>query len=762
MSTLKTAAALLLLQAIGLWGQVKLVGPASITATPNKSPAETILTLKNDSAQPIKLSLSAKAADESSIQVKLSDEKATGPGTDTYDLTIAANASANVRAVVTSETPQDVKIDLTDKTSSAKLGTFTFTRSAFAVQLDTPPADKPELALVHCRRTRMVLINNDDVAHTLKWELASPNYDLCSGGGIHLDPKGKAMLDCFPRWGFSLFGFSQNLLRKDVQRDGYQLLLYSEDAGVAPANAPSKIIPMKATLDYVDSGWRQFISGLVVIVVLIVGGVCSLLLNFSLPNRLKRLNANERIRALEKKTADLSTRIDSRLSVALRLQRSNLADQLKSRGTLSPDFAGLVSSVSDGLTKLENRVSLVQQIDVALERLENVLPQGVAPSLVEGVENALQRAMQLLGKSEPSDNDLQTAQTIITDAVSRIETLAQPSSDFAVKLASDIGAFLGSLTDITSTDTFKRFVGDAATGNKGLLPGPYKQLQAFGSATSVPPGSEARLDNALQKMELIADYVRRVENTTDETVRSRLKDPLEGELMDHLQSDSWQALKLARLLLREIADTVYPDDLRSALLNYEASIVMNPAVAYERAPLEFCVCFNDSRIDTSAARQEWSCHWDFGDDLKEKGWSVSHYFLLERVPRRKPAIKDAQSSESAREHPGQADDGGDNREHEAEVSVSFIAENGKPVADKDGHVIVLKQTVPVKPTHKDKLFGERTVTETIKLAAALLIAVFGLLSGAQTQLEKLDILPALVAVFLVGFGADTIKNILTK
>jgi hypothetical protein len=60
------------------------------------------------------------------------------------------------------------------------------------------------------------------------------------------------------------------------------------------------------------------------------------------------------------------------------------------------------------------------------------------------------------------------------------------------------------------------------------------------------------------------------------------------------------------------------------------------------------------------------------------------------------------------------------------------------------------------------LLSERTVTEGLRLTAALLIAVFGLVAGAKDQLAKLDVLPGLVAIFLVGFGADTIKNLLTS
>ena len=50
-------------------------------------------------------------------------------------------------------------------------------------------------------------------------------------------------------------------------------------------------------------------------------------------------------------------------------------------------------------------------------------------------------------------------------------------------------------------------------------------------------------------------------------------------------------------------------------------------------------------------------------------------------------------------------------------------------------------------------FGERNWGEVVRLAIALMVALIGLLAGAQEQLAKLDIVPAAIAVFLLGFGA---------
>jgi hypothetical protein len=44
---------------------------------------------------------------------------------------------------------------------------------------------------------------------------------------------------------------------------------------------------------------------------------------------------------------------------------------------------------------------------------------------------------------------------------------------------------------------------------------------------------------------------------------------------------------------------------------------------------------------------------------------------------------------------------------------------------------------------------------------ALLVALGALIAAARDQLLKLDILPGVVHVFLLGFGAGATKNLLT-
>jgi hypothetical protein len=149
------------------------------------------------------------------------------------------------------------------------------------------------------------------------------------------------------------------------------------------------------------------------------------------------------------------------------------------------------------------------------------------------------------------------------------------------------------------------------------------------------------------------------------------------------------------------------------------------------SPLEFYVFFQKSALNMAAARDELSVLWDFGDGLKERGWNVSHYFQLR------------------------------SRINKFQVEARFYDNNGPVVTDEKGDPVTISHEVDVHPSESGRRVGERTRTELLKLTATLLIAVFGLVSGAQEQIAKLDILPGMVAVFLLGFSADSIKRLLT-
>jgi hypothetical protein len=525
----------------------------------------------------------------------------------------------------------------------------------------------------------------------------------------------------------------QNLFKAETH-EGSILYLYLRH-GEKPVDysSPIKALPVKAMLNYFTPETREGLSYIVIVFFLILGGLCSLILSHALPNRLRKLNSLERLTSVARTTANLGTHVNSRLAVQVRVERSRLFDMLNSRTTIMPDFANLITQCDQAIDKLASRVGMLQQIDLVMEQLEKLAPTGVPPTQVDEIAANLDRATVFLGKTNPTDVDLQTAQSAIASAATGVEAINQPNPHFGQELAKRALDLKKDITaNIAALPTFIRV--------NGKFPGPYKTLTGILAKTStIDPTRYTSVDMAVCKVLLIREYVLLVEGTTEEIRRCLMS--READLMNYLQLQTMESIRSARLLIREMKENVYPEQLQGALSADpgQASIEMDPPLAYEGEPREFHVQFYSDVLNKAAAREEWTAQWDFGDGLKERAWTVLHYYLLPgRRPfrRRKPAL--------------------------FQVRATFHNADGDQVVDANGDPVLLKRDITVKPTKLTNLLGERSITEGIRLSAALLIAVFGLVAGAREQLLKLDVLPGLIAVFLVGFGADTIKNLLTS
>lgn len=599
----------------------------------------------------------------------------------------------------------------------------------FAVTVDGPDPNKADLVLIDEHVTSVSLKNDDLEAYPVNWRLNVNGGQVCSGQ-VTLPAKGIALLNCKASVPFSVARIQD--LYKVESSENNSLDLYPVLANTNDQSSPWKRIPVKASLSYFGPTSQQFWGYASIISVLLLGGLTSLLLSQALPNRLKRLNVRERLLNAGRSTANL-TSIGSRLQVLLRLERNRLHDILESRNTLSPDFASVAARCNEATTKLEARVMLAQQIDVVLERLEQKLTLGPPPSQTAAIGALIEDAKVLLAKVEPADKDLETAQTAIAEAAKRVDILNENDETFGQSLAKRVIEVQNDInTNFTNNPTFQKL--------NTALPGPLNAvLRVPANTMTISPAQHAELDMATEKLLLMKEYVLLFDGTQDKERRTRLDQNL-IKLLGYLQLQSCPAMDSARLLMRQMKDDVYPDRLRKALEARSATIVMKPSQAYDKAPLEFAVCFNGDALEKAAAREEWTCQWAFGDNLNESGWSASHYFLL--PPRRlfRKAL------------PGKFT-----------VKATFIDNNGDVLNDPaKNEPLTIEKQVDVRRSVQQGFFGDRARTELLKLMAALFIAVFALVSGAREQLMKLDILPGLIAVFTIGFGADTIKNLLTK
>jgi hypothetical protein len=707
---------------------VRLLNAPVISIDPTTGSGEAVLLLTNQTEKEVNAAILGTIASPQNSPAYLEFSADTGSNSDQiYETKLGPKATIRVRAILRNDWEDgEFDIDLTNHFGAERVGKVHVRRIPVGIKLEG--TDRLKLALLDGVQTRILLRNDDPKTYSVTWKLLN-GEEVCSGptNPINITAKSLVALECTPTlaWQGSRFA---NLLKPDQSHDGYNLMLLPHPFQ-SNSNSPSAIPALKvfkgeASLDFFKPFARGLFSYPILALILFLGGLSSLLLSYFVPNKLKRLTLRDQLLDLAARTSDLSTRIDSKLAVLVRLERSRLADLLKSRTTISPDFSTIANQCGEGITRLTGKVCVLEQMDLVLGRLEKKTAQGVPPTQVSATNEKLQLATVLLGKGETSDAEIQAASATVAEAATSIDKLNQPDDTFARDLGDRIRALLNDVDQtIANSPTYKSIL----LG----LPGPNQILRFANSLTSISADKYVEFDTASQKMRIIREYVLLREETTDTERVARLSGR-QTQLMAYLQLGTWQALTSASLLLREMRDDVFPERIVEVLrLPDEACINVDPAIAYERAPLELSICFQRPALNTAAAREQIGVDWDFGDGLKGKGWSVCHYFQIKR------------------------------KQNTYKLHVTFRDPDGKALTDEKGQPIAVERTIVIEPSEIGHGVGERTRLEILKLGVALVIAVFGLVSGAQDQIARLDLLPGIIAVFLVGFSADSIKRLLT-
>ena len=715
--------------------QPSLIGTPEIIVEHGKGTGKALIHLRNNSTAPMAVSLSgviSSSAKPSGARISFARENDPGSASEVFDFTIPNQEIVKLWAMVSDVWEAgDFEAELRNK-NTATGDKIRIRNSPFNVKLGGPDPDKVELSLVKDQIATIIIKNEDPTPYSLSWRLRIGSRDVC-GNNFTIDRNSIALLECRPSVSFSPSRLSD--LFKSDSTEGNQLLLYPQiNSGNTAGVSPWKSFPVKASLNYFGLFTQQVVSYLAIVLVLILGGLTSLFLSQALPNRLKRLNILDQLDTLARTISDFSSNIDSKLQVLTRVERSRLREQLTSRNTVSPDFSGLVTECETLIAKLSTRVELIRQMDLVFGRLTQIR-QDIPPTRIDEIDACLDRAKTLLTKAQATDDEFNAARDAIKLASDRVNGLDQADDDFGKKLIQRANEVKASIARIEAKESFKDI--------NAKLPGPYKTVK--GITTPIPLESYSSVDLAIEKLILIGKYVELLEEIDE----SAVKDSLKGKLVDFLQPSSRTALISARLLIREMKDKVYWETLKEALRDNGAEIDVNPSYAhYEGTPLNLCVSFKRRAIDRAAAREELSCFWNFDDGLRETGWNVSHYFLFRTPDEENPSLFKRLISRFKKE-----------KTQKFIVKATFQDSEGKEV-EANGLPVVVSKELTVKRGALGNL-GERSWTEALKLSAALLIAVFGLVAGAREQLLKLDVLPGLIAVFLVGFGADTIKNLLT-
>jgi hypothetical protein len=626
-------------------------------------------------------------------------------------------------------------IELMNHYGTENVGRVQLQRIPRSIRIDNPKLD---WNLLDGKSADIIVINDDPVGYPVHWELVN-NEKFCEGDAA-INPKSSSVLECTPhsQWHWAALA---NAIKTTGPVDGYRLLLLPRplQPSVPPGLAVEPIATFRGrgSWNYYGSLASGAIKYFTLFTLLALGGLTSLALSYYIPNKLLRLDLRDKLLELAARTSDLSSRVDSRLAVMVRLERSRLVELLHMRGVFSPEFATIARQCRIGIERVLAKVSILEQMDIVLGRLEERQVEGVPPTRVDQIHGALNDAKVLLSKSEMGDDDIRAARLAIELASKQVDALNDRDDEFGRQLAASCHEVATALTSLSDTPAYQSF--------SSLMNRPIYDVNAV-TGQSVEPENYVDLDFSLNKARIIRSYIRLRGGITANDVVARLEQRTDI-LVNLLQKQSWDGLRSARLLLREMEDDIYPERIIEAVQasmkdeqSREVTIQIDPPYVYERAPVEFGIRFYSPAIDTCAAREEFVVEWDYNDGHRGEGWLASHYFLRSR---------------EVRGHALMA------RRESFTVSARLIDPSGKPVQNGAGITAVLSREVVVHQSELGRA-GERTRAEIIKLGAALLIAAVGLVSGAQGQIDKLDLIPGLVAIFLVGFSADSIKRLLTS
>lgn len=595
----------------------------------------------------------------------------------------------------------------------------------FGVSLDVADPSHPEIVFQKGKSGLLIFKNEDPMTYPVEWSLLLPDSGNILGKLTAVIPARSTMPvkidlpdDVFTSRFSSFF--------KDQMEEGRLVLRFAPPGDVAHPAPPMKVVPIKVKKKYWSSGWQSFVSNLVIFVFLAGGGLCSLFLSLWIPNKLQRIELLRRIEKLGDKTKTISTRVDSSLRVRVRVERLFLAQLIRSVSVFNTDASTIFEGYKGDINLLDRRVSLIQELDAVTGTLESLRAKTAdAPAkILDIVSNQLKEATELLNLSAPEETAFQRAQQIIRGVDERLRKITSEDPQFAEQLATSVA---------TLRKSYEETIGKLKKC-QDLRPKLKELFNLFDSKnydekSNIGPGHYHWLSSTIERLYVLRHYIQACENATDEE-RVRIESH-EEELLKYLKIRAWNALRDARQLRFEIEEKIFAEDVKEALGKGAVSINMVPIQPLPNQLVWLEVQFDDKNLKTCTARQEFTCVWDFGTVGKEEGWEISHYFR---------------------------------NENEAEFSVSFRGHDGKMVA-KDGSDEEVKVT-PTPPLQLQEAgkrqYGERAKIEAIRLAVALAVAVLGLIAGAREQLLKLDVFSGLVGVFLIGFGADTVKNIITR
>jgi hypothetical protein len=743
---------------------LKTVGATRLTLDPvcNARGGVTLISpVRNDGQMPVDLALSvgdlmSKTAGKIAMATASLTPPRDGTGPDARNKpSLAPHEMVDVRVDIKG-TLDSGEWDIDLRNAGLQVGTFTIVspQVGFGVKLDTGTPDVPTLVFERGKEAIIPLKNDDPFSYRVsgRYTVRGVAYDMReiplsanSGGEFTLTPKAE--------W----FAPATRVLFRDDVEEGRLTLRFSSPACAQDAAIPTRVLKAKTTLNPWETEAKDIRGNGVLLSTLLLGGICSLALNFFLPAHSRRRATRAQLSVLARLIDDLPNQGDPRVRVSVAVERRQLEERLRRLKFYDGQFFAAMTEIEQGLTRLSTRLDLIAQMELVLNRYWRQRCVIVS----DDIEELRRQLLDLLKRSEPKDQDIRAIQTLINKLNDLVTNAAVANPDLAARLARSVVRlrmhFDGTTGDVGISPVWQ--------GLRNKLANKFEEVLGTSPMTdpaTISPPDYASLARSIFTLEVVGEFITLCGAANSAgALPTEQASTLDAVIRD-LRGGTWESLKRAERRVRQLREGVSYDDVETQIKNQRVQIVPNRNVVRQFEPTELRAIFLDKRVQNSAAREEYTCNWFFEQsNLPVAGWTVSYLFPVatEGEPqtpesndgrfrrfwslRRTAESKQQQEAISTAIGPPY------------QVKVTFVRDDGFAVPGEITTEIRVRGPLVVK-------VRASFWTELLRLSLALGIAAFGLIVGAREQILKLDLLPALIAVFLLGFGSDRIKNLFTQ
>ena len=786
------------------------VSPKGCTLCVESNP---LLTVDKDGVTSGTIKLCNRSAMPTTLALDVSDFYAKDLQGTPYPLSTArslAAASATNDAVVGGTSPLapnscvDVKIDASKiwqaglAKADLKNGTDTLVPLnavrylvPFNLKVEGPTPEVVNLGFTRGRESRIRLRNDDGMAYRFLWRLELGESSHAGEGFVPANG-----LTAIPvALASSNFSFLESGFLRSGDRKGTLTLSFQPDASFSVLPLPQKQYPVNARLSFFGDTLQRIANYALVLLVLLAGIFISLLVNHALPLQKRRVEVKLQLAALEGRLAGLGGVIDTRTLNLLRVEKKRLREALIELQALIPQTAIELPRLEERIKWLVQRIDLTSGVGDLLEAVD-VGAHGLALPESDAIREHCREVLQTVGKTSATPEEIASAQKHLNLAAAVLDGADERPSDIAVQV---LIRQLERVRNIPKKDL------------KNAAWQPFEKL--FTSLTSQPvPNAEdidrneyVRQTKLVCAAELILEFVRHVESSPSDEVRQKRMSRA-PELLKALEPGPDESIAGARELVRQVEQNVTRGDLVAEIQASDQQgcriatergadpkrlmwIEVDPPTPFMYQMVTFRVRFHLTALDCAAAQNEIQCKWlvcKLTPDMNQSensaeqkllwedaelpgapaerrfsafsgqptGWLIGMYFVGDAEWKqiwKRPTTEVKKVVRKAKDMFGIK-----SRKSATDEGPTFIVKASFPDLHKEVH------SEPVSLEETKAYVESRTVLAVASLVITILIVAFGLLAGAQEKLQSLDWVSGVIAVLVLGFGADTLKNLITK